>query len=343
MSNTVVRTTSPAPSPAEHLLVSIFPAERAAFFPTSAPQALRAVATHIDVIDPEDVHSHSDLAQTEIAVVAWGFPRLEEQMLARMPKLRLVANAASSVRALVSDAFWETGIPITQAGAAMSPAVAEMSLTLTLSLLRRTHRIDHALRTGRTWDEARTIDRAREISGAVVGVIGASRTGREYIRMCRALGAEIRVYDPYLPTDDDLATFAVSLDDLLTGSDVVAIHAPATTETAGMLGRDELASMRDGTALVNTARSSLIDMDALHDEVAAGRIDAALDVFDLEPLPTDDRWRSLDNVLLTGHVAGATVESRARAGAIVVDEIGRFLGGQDLRHRVTRESLGRMG
>lgn len=343
MSNTVVRATAPAPSPVEHLLVSISPVERAAFFPTSAPTALRPLAARIDVVDPDQVRSAADLAQTEIAVVAWGFPRLDEEMLSRMPKLRLVANAASSVRGLVSDAFWASGIPITQAGAAMSPAVAEMSLTLTLSLLRRTHRMDHALRSGRPWEESRTIARAREISGAVVGVIGASRTGREYIRMCRALGADVRVHDPYLPPDDELSAVAVDLDTLLVGSDVVAIHAPATAETAGMLGRAELARMRDGAVLVNTARSSLIDMDALHDEVSTGRIDAALDVFDAEPLPTDDRWRTLDNVLLTGHVAGATAESRVRAGAIVIDEIGRFLAGDDLRHRVTRESLGRMG
>lgn len=342
MSNTVVRTDSPAPPPAEHLLVSISPAERAAFFPTSAEHALRSVATDIRVVAP-DALATSDLARTELAVVAWGFPRLDEEMLSRMPNLRLVVNAASSVRSLVSDAFWASGIPITQAGAAMSPAVAEMSLTLTLSLLRRAHRMDHALRSGRPWDDARTIDRAREISGAVVGVIGASRTGREYIRMCRALGAEVRVYDPYLPPDDELAAAAVDLDVVLSDSDVVAIHAPATAETAGMIGEAELAMMRDGAAFVNTARSSLIDMDALFHHVSSGRIDAALDVFDAEPLPTDDRWRALDNVLLTAHVSGATAESRARAGAIVADEITRFLAGQELRHHVTRESLERMG
>lgn len=342
MSNTVVRATSSAPPPPAHLLVSIADAERRAFFPASAPQALESVASAVDVVDPSDVRDSPALAQTEIAVVAWGFPRLDEEMLSRMPRLRLVANAASSVRGLVTDAFWASGIPITQAGAAMSPAVAEMSLTLTLSLLRRTHRMDHALRTGLSWEDARSIDRAREISGSVIGVVGASRTGREYIRMCRALGAEVRVYDPYLTPDDSLFALGVGLDTLLAESDVVALHAPATAETKGMLGRAELAAMRDGAALVNTARSALIDMDALFDEVSSGRLDAALDVFDREPLPPDDRWRSLPNALLTGHVSGATAESRARAGGIVVDEITRFLDGRGLQHRVTPEALERM-
>lgn len=343
MSNDAVRVADSEPHPTARILVSIATAERTAFFPTAALNALAARASAFDTGEPATITSSAALAQTEIAVVAWGFPRLDADLLSRMPRLRLVVNAASSVRGLVSDAFWDAGIPISQAGAAMSPAVAEMSLTLTLALLRRTHRMDHALRTGRPWDQARAIDRAREISGSRIGVIGASRTGREFIRMCRALGAQVRVYDPYLPAGDPLTAFATDLADLLATSDIVAVHAPATAETSGMLGREQLASMRDGAALVNTARSSIIDMDALYGEVASGRLDAALDVFDTEPLPLDDRWRELPNALLTAHVSGATAESRARAGRIVIDEIDRFLAGAQLQHRITREALERMG
>lgn len=343
MSNDVVLTTRNENRSAPRLLVSIAAAERDAFFPIDARDALAARARHLDIVDPADVRSSDVLTETEIAVVAWGFPRIDEQMIARMPRLRLVVNAASSVRSLVSDAFWDSGIPISQAGAAMSPAVAEMSLTLTLSLLRRVHRMDHALRGGIAWVAARHIERAKEISGCRIGVIGASRTGREYIRMCAALGADVRVYDPYLPEGDPLAASSAPLYDLLASSDVLAIHAPATPETAGMIGRAELAALPDGAALINTARSSIVDTDALFDEVSSGRLDAALDVFDAEPLPSDDRWRSLPNVLLTGHVSGATRDSRARAGRIVIDEITRFLAEEKLQHQVTRDALERMG
>lgn len=101
--------------------------------------------------------------------------------------------------------------------------------------------------------------------------------------------------------------------------------------------------MRDGALFVNTARPSVVDMDALFAEVASGRIDAALDVFTSEPLPVDDRWRGLPNALLTPHIAGATSDSRQRAGQIVVAEIGRFLAGRPLEHALTREDLARMG
>ncbi|WP_435747546.1 hydroxyacid dehydrogenase [Microbacterium sp. PMB16] len=342
MSNDVVLTTPKAQIPAPRLLLSIAPPERAAFFPADSRAALAALTPDVITVSPEDAGDSDALAETEIAIVAWGFPALDREMLARMPRLRLVVNAASSVRSLVTDAFWDSGIPISQAGAAMSPAVAEMSLTLTLSLLRRVHRMDNALRHGLPWDAARDIERAREISGCRVGVIGASRTGREYIRLCTALGADVRVYDPYLPDGDPLAANSDSLDEVLATSDVIAIHAPATSETAGMLGRRELSSLSDGAVIVNTARASLIDMDALYDEVSSGRLDAALDVFEREPLPDDDRWRALPGALLTGHVSGATRESRARAGRIVIDEVARFLANDELQHRVTRDALERM-
>ncbi|MGF6822386.1 phosphoglycerate dehydrogenase-like enzyme [Microbacterium sp. ZKA21] len=324
------------------ILLSVAPPEREAFFPADTLRALSS-AGEVTTIDPSDVLASGDLESIGIAVVAWGFPRLDEHLLARMPHLRLVVNAASSVRSLISDAFWASGIPVSQSGAAMAPAVAEMSLTLTLALLRRTHRMDHVLRTGGTWEQARAFDRARELSGSRIGVIGASRTGREYIRMCRALGADVLVFDPYLSGSDPLAELAAGLDDVLAHSDIVALHAPATAETTGMIGRRELALLPDGSGLVNTARSSLVDMNALYDEASAGRLDAALDVFDEEPLPVAARWRALPNVLLTAHVSGATRQSRARAGQIVVDEIGRFLSGRELRHRVTRDALERMG
>lgn len=256
-----------------------------------------------------------------VLVTAWRFPRLDAARLALAPDLRFVMHAASSLHWLVSDDFWATGLPVSQAGAAMAPAVAELSLGFTLSLLRRTHRHDHALHSGQSWETAIGTERPREISGARIGVVGASRTGRRYIDMCRALGADVRVHDPYVRPDDPLATLTTGLRDLLATSDVVALHAPATPETHGMIGADEIAAMRDGTRFVNTSRPSLVDMDALFDAVASGRIDAALDVFDSEPLPVDDRWRGLPNVLLTPHIAGATADSRQRAGRIVVEEI----------------------
>ncbi|SDW71295.1 Phosphoglycerate dehydrogenase [Arthrobacter sp. cf158] len=328
------------------ILLSIPDAERAAFITPETRTALSELGD-ITEIAPAELQSLDAFAAAapdkDVFITAWGFPRLDAEHLAAAPNLKCVVHAASSLHALVSDAFWASGIPISQAGAAMAPAVAELSLTFTLNLLRRVHLLDHSLRTGATWDDARNVNRAREISGARIGIVGASRTGRRYIDACQALGAKVSVYDPYIPAGDPLAAHSASLHDLMAGSDVVAIHAPATPETEGLIGAAELALLPDGAALVNTARSTIVDMEALYKEVHSGRIDAALDVFNQEPLPTDNPWRSLPNVLLTPHLGGATVDSRRRAGGIVVDELRRYISGEPLEHALTRTDLERMG
>lgn len=135
----------------------------------------------------------------------------------------------------------------------------------------------------------------------------------------------------------------MDLDELLATSQVVALHAPVLPETRHLIGARELALMPDSAVLVNTARSWLVDQDALLAELRSGRLDAALDVFDLEPLPTDHPFRTLPNVLLTPHQAAGTVECRRRQGGIVLDEIARFAAGQPLRHAVTPAMLSRMG
>lgn len=334
---------SDAARPGPRILVSVPAHERPAFFADRSEDELAELASGVVYVDPAEVAGRTDLTDVEIAVVAWGFPQLNAERLAALPRLRLVVNAASSVKALVDDEFWDAGIPVSQSGAAMAPAVAELSLAMTLAMLRRLHRMDHALRGGQEWDRARAIDRAREIKGSRIGVVAASRTGREYIELCTRLGADVRVHDPYLADTDPLHERAAGLDELFAECDVIALHAPATPETEGLIQRAHIQAMPHGALLVNTARSTLVDMDALYDAAAAGRIDVALDVYDDEPLPVEDRWRSLPNVLLSGHVGGATRDSRARAGRIVLDEIRRFLAGEPLQHRVTREDLERMG
>lgn len=329
---------------AARILLAVPQPERDAMFPAGQLERLKELG-HVTIAEPEELRDDDEfaaaLAGVNILVTAWGFPRLDAGRLGAAPQVRFVMHAASSVKALVSDDFWATGVPLSQAGSAMAPAVAELSLTLTLALLRRTHRTDHQLRAGGDWDRARLVPRAREIAGARIGVLGASRTGRAYIQLVSALGADVTVFDPYIREADPLHERRRDLQELLETSDVLALHAPVTAETRGMIGEAELSLLRDGALLVNTARAELLDADALYREVASGRLDAALDVFEIEPVT--DRWRALPNVLITPHLGGATVESRLRAGSIVVREIERFLAGEPLENAVVRADLDRMG
>ncbi|MFI6125228.1 NAD(P)-dependent oxidoreductase [Streptomyces sp. NPDC051064] len=194
------------------------------------------------------------------------------------------------------------------------------------------------------WAAASEAPPRHEIHGSDIGVIGASRTGRAYIRMVRAMGARVRVTDPYLSDADarELGVESVPLETLLTGSPIVAVHAPVTEETHRMLGAEQLALMPDGAGLVNTARAWLVDQDALLAELTTGRLDAALDVFDAEPLPIGHPFRSLPNVLLTPHQAAGSVECRQRLGASAVNEVLRLLAARPPVHAVTADALVRL-
>ena len=106
-----------------------------------------------------------------------------------------------------------------------------------------------------------------------------------------------------------------------------------------MIGARELRLLQDDAIFINTARAHLVDQEALLAELRTGRFQAALDVFDQEPLPSDSPFRRLDNVIITPHVAGASKQARLRQGQIIVEEIQRYLAGEPLRHRVTHEML----
>lgn len=318
---------------------------RSLFFPGHVAAGL-SEAGQLRWVDPG--HSASvaaALADAEILVTTWGFPRLAGSLLEHAPRLRLVAHTGASVRFLVSGELFTRGVHVTQAGAAMARPVAEVSLTFTLALLHQVHRFDHAMRRGRPWPEAKLARPRHELGSARIGVIGASRTGRAYLQMVRALGATATVSDPYLTAGEaaGLGVEALPLHDVLASSQIIAVHAPATQQTRHLLGKRELALLPDGAGLVNTARSALVDTEALLAELSSGRIDAALDVYDEEPLPPDSPLRGLPGVLLTPHEAGGTIEARSRAGQIIVDEIGRYRRGERLQHEITPAVLPRLG
>ncbi|MFG3259561.1 hydroxyacid dehydrogenase [Streptomyces sp. NPDC048172] len=327
------------------VVVAVPPDLRAQLF---APEEWARLASGADltVLD-----AHTDrgalaraLPGARALITSWGTPRLTGELLDAADALELVAHTGSAVAPYVGEDVFRRGITVTQAGDAMAGPVAEVALAFTLALLHRVHRFDHALRTGADWETASAAPPRHEIRGSRIGVLGASRTGRAYISLVRALGAEVTVTDPYLGAAEAraLGIRTAALPELLATSRVVAVHAPATEETRHLLGAPQLALMPDGASLVNTARSWLVDEEALTAELTAGRLDAAIDVFDAEPLPTDHPFRALPNVLLTPHQAAGTDECRLRLGASAVTEVLRALRGEPPLHAVGMAALGRL-
>ncbi|MFI9627691.1 hydroxyacid dehydrogenase [Streptomyces sp. NPDC052042] len=329
----------------DRVVVAVPPRLREQLFAADVWRGLERAA-QLTVLD-----DHTDRAALAAAlpgaralITSWGAPRVDAGLLASADRLELVAHTGSAVAPYVTEDVFRRGIAVTQAGDAMARPVAEVALAFTLALLHRVHRFDHALRGGAEWAAASEAPPRHEIHGSDIGVIGASRTGRSYIALVRAMGARVSVTDPYLSEADAeaLGVTPVPLETLLTRSRVVAVHAPVTEETHRMIGAAQLALMPDGAGLVNTARSWLVDEDALLAELSSGRLDAAIDVFDAEPLPVDHPLRSLPNALLTPHQAAGTVECRRRLGASAADEVLRLLSGRPPEHAVAADALARL-
>lgn len=327
------------------ILGIIRPELRERFFSAESSEALSLLAVEMggrlawldegeQLVDT--VKSGTDLSEVRVLITGWDTPRLTASLLGAMPGLELVMHTGAALEFLVSPELIEREIVVSQAGEAMARPVAEVALAFTLCLLHGIHRLDHSMRGMSLLPREQ-----HEILGSSIGVVGASRTGRAYIKLIQSLGAEVLLFDPTVTEAEAevLGVVLVDLPDLMRQSQVVSVHAPSLTETYHMVDESMLSLMPDGAALVNTARSWVVDEQALIAEVSTGRIDAAVDVYDVEPVPDDHPLLSLPGTLLTPHTAAGTIESRRRAGRIVVDEIRRFIAGRPLVHRANAVSL----
>jgi phosphoglycerate dehydrogenase-like enzyme len=329
------------------LLISLKPTLYQELFSAEADTALRQTA---DIIVNQDERNWSvaELAEQlpgcDVIITGWGTPSFAAEVLEAATDLRLIAHSAGSIKRMLPPAVFERGINVTHAAAAIAPAVAEMTLTLILLCLRKVNELDRALKAGQSWAEVKEIGLGSELSSQRVGVVGAGHTGQNVIRLLKPLAAEVCVYDPYLrPTEAEaLGVSLMSLDTLLKSCPIVTMQAPPTSETHHMIGAKELGLLQDGAIFINTARSHLVNQAALLDELQSGRIQAAIDVFDDEPLPLNSPFRQLDNVIITPHIAGATRQTRRRQGSLIVEEIKRFFNDEPLQYRVTQQMLATM-
>ena len=279
----------------------------------------------------------------DIVITCWGTPSFSDDVLASADRLKLIAHSAGTIKRLLPPAVFAEGRRVTHAAAAMAIPVAETTLLLILLCLRRFHKIDRAFKE-EGWASARALTPGIELAGTRIGVIGAGHTGRELIKKLNSLDAELWLYDPYQSESEAEAMGArkVDLETLLRECPVITLQAPVTAETQGMLGARQFGWMQDGAIFINTARPCLLDQEALLAELQSGRISAALDVFETEPLPNDSLFRQMDNVIITPHIASVTHQARHRQGEIITDEIDRFLQDGKLRYEVTRAMLDTM-
>jgi phosphoglycerate dehydrogenase-like enzyme len=288
---------------------------------------------------------HDALARVQVLITSWGSPRVDAAALRALPALRLVAHLAGSVKGFVDEVVWRQGIQVVNAVAANAVPVAEYTLAAILMCNKHMLRLAafyHRHHENRApWTkEAPNVGNYRK----TIGVVAASHVGRRLLELLRPFDFSVLLYDPYVTTLEarELGARKVSLSELLAASDVVTLHAPLLPDTRNMISGRELALMKDGATLINTARGGLVDHDALISELTSGRIHAVLDTTEPEVLPPTSPLYRLPNVLLTPHIAGSLGSETQRLADHIVDEVERYARGQPLRHRVRFDDLARL-
>jgi len=314
-----------------------------------------AVTAEVDDADiwqlqlPWPVHPFSDVAEVHEAsgteqemidalrgaqVCVTQLGALTERVLRSAEDLKLVAVSRGGPVNVNLDAATDCGVAVCFAPGRNATAAAEYTLGMMLAALRRIPQAHAELSAG-TWrgDYFRLDSCGLELDGTTVGLVGYGAIGSRVARVLSAFGAEVLVHDPYLDESAAAGVTLVGLDELLSRSRVVSLHARATAENAGMIGAEQIALMPRGSVLVNCARGALLDYDALCDALHSEQLfAAAIDVYDVEPPPKDSRLYRAPNLVMTPHLAGASQQVAEKAARIVAAEVGRWSRGEPVVH-----------
>jgi D-3-phosphoglycerate dehydrogenase len=229
------------------------------------------------------------------------------------------------------------GIPVLRAPGRNADGVAELAVGLLFAASRRVLPADRDVRSGQVYrDGSIPYQRYRswELNGRTAGLVGLGAVGRALRWRLEGLGLHVLAYDPYA---EDATS---SLEEVLERSDVISMHAVVTPETIGIIGAEQLARMKDGVIFLNTARAALHDTDALVAALRSGKVaSAGLDHFEGEMLPVDHPLATMDNVVLTPHIGGATYNTESNHSRLIADDLARLLSGEPPVHIVNPEVL----
>ena len=274
-----------------------------------APQAVREIVAEADVVIADMSHRH----------------RLDRETLAAMGRCRLIQQPAVGFDVIDHVAAAEFGIPLANAAGFNADTVADWTLMGMLNIVRHGARLDREMRAG-GWRPAGPL-RSRDLRALTVGIVGMGNIGRQVATRVAGFGSTILYYD--VVARDLPAYERVPFDELLERSDVVTLHLPLDAGSTALIGAEQLRRMRPGAILCNASRGPIVDEAALIEALESGHLGgAALDVFEVEPLPPDSPLLGAPNVILTPHVAWVSDVALEDLKRLTAENARRVLAGE---------------
>ena len=255
------------------------------------------------------------------AILIRSATKLTPELIERAGQLKVIGRAGTGVDNVDIPAATRRGIVVANAPESNSVAAAEHTLALMLALCRNVPQAHGSLVDGR-WE--RSSFKGTELYGKTLGVVGFGRIGQLVAKRAQSFEMDVVAFDKFVSAERfrELGVEGVSeLEDLLGKADIVTLHVPKTPDTIGLIGEESIAAMKDGARVVNCARGELVDLDALHGALEAGKLGgAALDVFPAEPF-TEHPLFGRGDVVVTPHLGASTAEAQDRAGIVTAEQV----------------------
>ena len=253
---------------------------------------------------------------------------LSGEVISACPNLKFIDVAFTGVDHVDLETARAKGVKVSNAAGYSTQAVAELSLGMMLSLLRNVPQVDERCRNGQTKDGLVGC----ELKGKTVGIVGAGAIGQRTAELCHAFGCKVLGNRRHVTGNEPDYIEFVSLDELLSRSDIVSLHCPLNDSTRGLINADSIAMMKPGAILINAARGPVVDSQALADALNEGKLGGAgIDVFEIEPpLALDHPLLHSKNTIVTPHVAFATAESMKARCEIVFNSLQQWMNGSQI-------------
>ena len=279
-----------------------------------------------------DRHEQLDLAAA--ADFLWaGWPKVDAEMIGQAPKLKLIHKCGVGVDKIDLNAAREKGVKVYLTAGINAIPVSEMALMLMMAVMRHIVYANINLRN-KKWVQTELKGMNQHLTGKTVGIVGMGNIGKNLVKLLKGFECKILYYDvqrlsPEMETT--LGIISKPFEELLRESEVVSLHAPALPETANMINAKTLAMMDRGAILINTARGELVDEAALVEALQKGIIaGAGLDVFAQEPMDPNSPLLNMDNVILSPHVAGTTLNNMSSRAIRIAKNLDAFINGGEV-------------
>ncbi|MCJ8006965.1 hydroxyacid dehydrogenase [Lederbergia wuyishanensis] len=277
------------------------------------------------------------LKNADVIFTGWGSPIFDNELLSAAPNLKAVFYGAGSVKSIVTDEFWERNIKMTSAYAANAEPVVEFTLSQILFSLKRGWYF--VIQSKKQQNHVNRVD-VPGAYGTTVGIVSLGMIGKKVCELLKPFDVRVIAYDPYISQKEaeKLNLELCSLEEVFRHSDVVSVHTPWLKETEGLINGELLSSMKQNATFINTSRGAIVNEPEMID-VLKTRPDlfAILDVTYPEPPIEGSLLYTLDNVILTPHIAGSMSGECHRMGAYMLEELKRFVAGKELKWEITKE------